>query len=79
MAVIKNLTKGNNGNVQAAEMRTSGERTNQPIARLYPLEISSEKNEVVNTGAINNQDDDRQCTDDINEHSPLMAHHKLCC
>ena len=43
MTVIENLIKGNDGNVHAAEVRTSNGRTNQPIARLYSLEISSRK------------------------------------
>ena len=54
MAVIENLIKGNDGNIRAAEVRTSNGRTNRPIARLYLLKTSSEKNEVFNTGTINN-------------------------
>lgn len=49
MAVIEGLIKGKDGHVQAAKIRTSTGRTNRPIARLYPLEVSSteEKKEVV--------------------------------
>ena len=59
MAVIENLIKGNDGYVWVAEVRTSSVETNQPISKLYPLEISSEKDEVVNAGTINNEDDDQ--------------------
>ena len=45
MAVIENLIKGN---LQAAEVRTNSGKTNRPIARFYPLEITSEQ--LVDTG-----------------------------
>ena len=72
VAVIENLIKGSDGYVQASEVRTSSVRTNRPIYKLYPLEISYENDEVVNVGTINNEADDQQCTDDIGEHSPSM-------
>ena len=49
MAVIENLIKGNDGYVRAAEVRTSSGRTNRPIARLYPLEITSEVVQTLST------------------------------
>ena len=64
MAVIKNLIKGNDRYVWAAEVKTSSGRTNRPIARLYPLEITSE---VVNPDPINNEDDNQQSTDPVDE------------
>ena len=70
MAVIENLIKGNDGNIRAAEVRTNTGKTNRPIARLYPLEITSEQ--LVDTSTFNKQNDDKQCTDDIDEYSPLM-------
>ena len=56
----------NDGYVRAAEVRTSSGKTNRPIARLYPLEISSE---VVNPDPINNnnEDDNQQSTDPVDE------------
>ena len=57
--------------IRPAEVRTSSVRTNRPISKLYPLEIS-ENDEVVNAGTINNEIDDQQCTNDIGEHSPSM-------
>ena len=69
--VIENLIKGNaDGNIRAAEVRTDSGRTNRPIAKLYPLEITSEQ--LVDTDTINNENGDKQCTDDIDEHLPLM-------
>ena len=73
MAVIENLIKGKDEYVRAAEVRTSSGRTNQPINRLYPLEISCERDDVVDAGTIKNEDDDQQCADDIDEHSTLMG------
>ena len=58
--------------VRPAEVRTSSVRTNRPISKLYPLEISSENDEVVNAGTIKNEVDDQQCTNDIGGHSPSM-------
>ena len=42
MAVIEELMKGNDGLVCAAKIRTAQGRTNRPIARLIPLEVSSD-------------------------------------
>ena len=73
MAVIENLIKGKDEYVRAAEVRTSSGRTNRPINRLYPLEISCKRDDVVDAGTIKNEDDDQQCADDIDEHSTLMG------
>ena len=40
LAVIEELMKGKDGLVRAAKIRTSQGRTNRPIARLIPLEVS---------------------------------------
>ena len=68
--MIENLIKGNDGNIRAAEGRTASGRMNRPIAKLYPLETTSQQ--LVDTDTINNENDDKQCTDDIDEHLPLM-------
>lgn len=73
MAVIENLIKGKDEYVRAAEVRTSSGRTNRPINRLYPLEVSCERDDVVDAGTIKNEDDDQQCAEDIDEHSTLMG------
>lgn len=41
LAVIENLVRAKDGLIRAAEVRTSTGRTNRPISRLYPLEVSS--------------------------------------
>lgn len=40
-AVIEELIRGNDGLVRAANIRTATGKTNRPIARLVPLEVSS--------------------------------------
>jgi len=48
MAVVEQLVQGTDGHVRAANIRY-GERkkTNKPIAKLYPLEVSSNSNKDV--------------------------------
>ncbi|XP_065917547.1 uncharacterized protein [Dysidea avara] len=41
LAVIEELMEGLDGYARAAKIRTSTGRTNRPIAKLYPLELSS--------------------------------------
>ena len=41
LAVIEELIVGNNGLVRAAHIRTGQGRTNRPISKLCPLEVSS--------------------------------------
>jgi len=41
MAVVEELLKGKDGLVWAANIRTANGKTNCPIARLIPLEVSS--------------------------------------
>ena len=42
LAVIEELMKGKDGLVRAAKIRTAQGRTNRPIAKLIPLEVSSD-------------------------------------
>ena len=43
LAIVEDLIKGNDGQVQAAHIRTSSHKTTtQPVAKLYPLEVHSE-------------------------------------
>ena len=42
LAVIEELVRGNDGLVRAAKIRTTQGRTNRPIAKLIPLEFSSD-------------------------------------
>ena len=41
MAFVEQLIRGNDGYVQAATIRYDDGRTNRPISKLYPLEVSS--------------------------------------
>ena len=41
MAVVEQLLQGKDGYTRAANIRYSGGKTNRPIAKLYPLEVSS--------------------------------------
>jgi hypothetical protein len=43
LAVIENLVSANDGLIRSADIRTSTGRTNRPIARLYPLEVSTKQ------------------------------------
>ena len=42
LAVIEKLSKGGDGLIRSAEVRTSNGKTNRPIARLYPLEVTDD-------------------------------------
>ena len=52
LAIVDNLIKGNDGLMRSATVRTRHGVTNRPVAKLYPLELTSE----VNTDIINNRD-----------------------
>ena len=41
LAIVENLIKGNDGLVQAANVRIENYMTTRPIVKLYPLEVSS--------------------------------------
>ena len=47
--VIEKLIIGNNGLVRAVNVRTANGRTNRPIVRLYPLEVTAN---LESTGTI---------------------------
>ena len=55
LAVIEELMKEKDGLVRAAKIRTAQGRTNCPIARLIPLEVSSE---VAKSSSTNNDNCD---------------------
>ena len=55
LAVIKELMKGKDGLVHAAKIRTAQGRTNHPIAKLIPLEVSSD---VANSSSTNDDNCD---------------------
>jgi len=41
LAIIEGLNKGEDGLIRLANVRTSTGQTNQPIAKLYPLEVTA--------------------------------------
>ena len=41
LAVVERLNKGAGGLTRSADIRTSTGRTNRPIARLHPLEVTA--------------------------------------
>ena len=58
LAVVKKLLTGSDGMTRAAEIRTAGVRTNRPIVRLIPLEVTeqSETQENQNSTQVISQD-----------------------
>ena len=43
LGVIDGLNRGNDGYIRSVTVRTASDRTNRPIARLYPLEVSADE------------------------------------
>ena len=41
LAIIESVNKGKDGLIRSANIRTATGRTNRPIARLYPLEVTA--------------------------------------
>ena len=46
LAVIEELIEGKDGLVRAAHIRTAQGRTNRPISKLCPLEVSSDESQA---------------------------------
>ena len=51
MAVVEELIIGGNGFIRAANIRTCNGKTNRPIVRLYPLEVTS-PHEAASSGTL---------------------------
>ena len=47
IAVVEQLIQGKDGYTRAANIRYNGGRTNRPITKLYPLELSFTTNDIV--------------------------------
>ena len=45
-AVIESVNKGADGMIRSANIRTANGKTNRPIARIYPLEVTATDSEV---------------------------------
>ena len=57
LAVIEEVISGHDGHIRAVNIRTSNGRTNRPISRLYPFEITSETGtEPVHSGVASTQE-----------------------
>jgi len=52
LAIIEELIKGLDGFTRAAKIRTKSGKTNQPIAKLYPLEVNSTSETVATTDNV---------------------------
>lgn len=50
LAVVENLIRSADGKVRAAEVRTANGKTNRPINKLYPLELSEPEDSTGATG-----------------------------
>ena len=48
LAIIEQVNKGADGLIRSANVRTSSGKTNRPIARLYPLEVTASDISSVN-------------------------------
>ena len=49
LAVIEGVNRGDDGYIRSVTVRTANGRTNRPIARLYPLEVSADEHPTVST------------------------------
>ena len=49
LAVIEGVNRGDDGYIRSVTVRTANGRTNRPIARLYPLEVSADEHSTVST------------------------------
>ena len=43
VGIIEGLNRGNGGYIRSVTVRTANGKTNRPIARLYPLEVSVDR------------------------------------
>ena len=81
LAVIEDFKKGDDGYIRSVTVRTANGRTNRPIARLYPLEVSVEECcPNVNTEEsvqIESTSDDESTRQRSTRKAMVRARHKL--
>ena len=65
LAVIEQINKGADGLIHSANVRTSSGKTNHPIARLYPLEVTAS-----DISSINNDNSAREKLSMSSEETP---------
>ena len=49
LGVIEGVNRGDDGFIRSVTVRTASGRTNRPIARLYPLEVSADEGSTPST------------------------------
>ena len=62
LTLTEKLSEGGDGLIHAADVRTSSGKTNQLIAKLYPLEMTDDSTTATKNRATEEQDD--TCTHD---------------
>ena len=72
-SVVEELIKGLDGIARAAKIRTSTERTNRPILKLFPLELSYEIMDSPGSREIKIADDPINETEPICQKSTINA------
>ena len=85
MAVVEQLIRGKDGYARAANIRYSEGKTNRPIAKLYPLELSSTNNTNEQHVTANKTNSDDVCQSSMESitstrptrHSAAMAQQKM--
>ena len=71
LAVVEDTIAGEDGLVRAANIRTSTGRTNRPIAKLYPLEVTAED-------PLFKQHQDKSNSSDDGDHTTNRSGEKTC-
>ena len=51
LAMFEEVNKGTDGLIRSAIVRTASGRTNRPIAKLYPLEVTAAERPTIDDGA----------------------------
>ena len=74
LGLVDSLITGNDGLVQAANVRTSNQITSRPITKLYPLEVSAPTELIripIETETDNPSGDDSACVSGVTEPEKL--------
>ena len=67
MAIVEQLIRGRDGYAGAANIRYSEGKTNRPIAKLYPLELSSTNSNEEQHATTNKATSDNACQSSTNK------------
>ena len=78
LAMIEELIKGLNGFIRAARIRTSSGKTNRPIVKLFPLEITAAGDHRVSTCDRTDTSPDDDLADDYTPSVPLRSTYNKC-